>query len=999
MKDVFKKVITILILMMMLINSSLLAVISIAIDAIEEIIDESKINVLHEINLEKYINFDTESSTGVLLQYDLKTGIEYEEKEKYRPLSSTGIVLNLPEIENEYPESVEVIGKSTKATNGSNTAKDFHFSYDKQIGQLVITAVNIEDEEGNIYSENVDNARDIYTIICYYSSNCYSNRKLERKLEVSGLIQADIATENELIKELEFTKSYEVAENISGLISTDILTTDIYNGYINSNSQNATEYKTEYIENLEIETSIKSLSDEIIIYTNHSFLDREDNVIKTDDIIYKLTKIDKNNVLDILGEDGFLQILDENGKILGEINKDTETGDNGIYEITYNDLNKIVIKISKPVKVGTILLQNNREINERVTNTEINRIQVENIIRCIDNVVKEESEEQTANNTEDEMQQAKEEIQDVEKENIEIEQREIYNYLNTNIIEVKESEVNVDLAIDKKEWTNNVQNEVEMTVKLIVDNIKYKLFKNPIIEIELPNEVEKVILKEASLLYTEGLALENIEVVEKNNNKIIRAELSGMQNKYYDNEMINGAELLIPATIIIKKDIFSTDASIKVNCINNNVREVLVNKEYNVDIISINNQSNEDNKQKIDIENSERNTSIEILSEINATLGEEILQDEQVVYEHEYIRYNIKLRNNSAVKVDNINVVGNIPEGTVYIRNYYAGYYDAGGEDKYKTIEDDTVKEYNENISLDAGGEVELYYWIRVNLLEDSVSQKNIENQIAIFVAEEKVNEYKISNIVKKAKLELKINATEDDAAGNRWIYRFNIKNNTDDDITNAVIDVKLQDEMTYKPTENEINGKTDYSVIETSSGLKINIPVLKANASRIIYIEFKAMRLDDSKINFEVETYASIKGDNTDTYHSNLNKEMIHTFGIEVIQTSEKEGQELEYDEEVEYNFKIKNVSSNEFHILAITISIINYADLNLIPISAEYEYTSIDSFTNEIKTGSGMFDFGNKYVPDGVDPSSIPDLNTIFGIQKGTEINLTLKFKARRS
>ena len=47
---------------MIIINSSLLLIISNAIDVIEEIINEAKINPLCEINLEKYVKYNIGSS-------------------------------------------------------------------------------------------------------------------------------------------------------------------------------------------------------------------------------------------------------------------------------------------------------------------------------------------------------------------------------------------------------------------------------------------------------------------------------------------------------------------------------------------------------------------------------------------------------------------------------------------------------------------------------------------------------------------------------------------------------------------------------------------------------------------------------------------------------------------------------------------------------------------------------------------------------------------------
>ena len=127
MKEFIRKTISIFAIMLMMVNSSLLLVISSAVEAVQNIIDESKINAVYELNLEKYVNFKVGDSAGLMIQTNLKTGIEYEDGHEYNPLSSTGIILNTPRINDEYPENIEIVAKSTKATNGDDSGKDFNF--------------------------------------------------------------------------------------------------------------------------------------------------------------------------------------------------------------------------------------------------------------------------------------------------------------------------------------------------------------------------------------------------------------------------------------------------------------------------------------------------------------------------------------------------------------------------------------------------------------------------------------------------------------------------------------------------------------------------------------------------------------------------------------------------------------------------------------------------------------------------------------------------------
>ena len=117
MDNVIKKIFAILILFMLLINNSVLMIVSTAIDDIAKLIDESKINPIIDSELQKYVNYKiSDDQKGVLVQYKLKTGIEYRDDQQYFPIKSTKTEVELPKIDNLFPESVEVLTNSTKAT-------------------------------------------------------------------------------------------------------------------------------------------------------------------------------------------------------------------------------------------------------------------------------------------------------------------------------------------------------------------------------------------------------------------------------------------------------------------------------------------------------------------------------------------------------------------------------------------------------------------------------------------------------------------------------------------------------------------------------------------------------------------------------------------------------------------------------------------------------------------------------------------------------------------
>lgn len=934
MKKLMKKITVILVLMMMLINSSLLLIISNAVDAIEEIIDEAKINPLYEINLEKYVNYSTEDATGTVVQINLKTGIEYGEGQEYRPLNSTGVLLNLPKIEDEYPESIEVIGKSTKATNGSDEAKGIRYVYDKETGEMKLAVVNEKDDNGNIYSENVEGTRDEYTIICYYSSNCYNNKNIERNLEISGYVQTNIANDTELRKKTEITQNYIVTENISGLISTSIKTTDIYNGYINSNSQNGTNYATEYTENLEINISKKELTDEIKIDTTHSFIDKNDKETETNEIIYKSTKIDKNKVLDILGENGYLQILNENGDVLGEVNKDTEVEENGIYEVTYNDeLNKVIIKTSKPLKVGTIVLQNTKEIKETMTNIENNRIQVKNNISCINNV------KETSKIIDEDTNEEKEIVNEYTKE--------IYNFSNDNVVNIKDSETRVDLSIDKTEWTNNVQNDVTMTATLVTNDIKYNLFKSPVIEIKLPSEVEKVILGNVNLLYDENLNIKNAEVIEKDNCKIIKIEVEGTQNQYFNNSMLEGANIVISATVILKKDINSADINIESTylnesgIINDYEKEGNSSKKYNIDISTINKIGTiKAISSQISEETSNENSLItvdDISMDVKAQVGDRVLSDGDAVYEGQIIKYQVTITNTTNRNIDGIKLTGQIPEGTVYGTLNIGNYI----ENAYDYIKDENKKEYEFSITSLKPGETRTeFYEVLVNNLSSNEIEKDISNSIVTEVNNELLYNNTIRNQIKKAELSVFLKSyigRDENNSFHYFIYVRNLTNQAMENVTLYSTDFKKEMnlvEACYAESDDGIQHGD--SIGEIKDGKYVaNIDRIEPNEEKIIWLKVKLSNFEDNINEYDLRMALKAYEQEKIIYDSNENRRTAYPEYVTVVQTLDKEGEEVKYGETLNYHISIKNESK-----IRTTVNIIDYLPKELLGEEAKFEY-----------------------------------------------------------
>ena len=397
--------------------------ISEAVDAIQTNLEE-KVKALAEINLTKYENFDTTTensdtgSKGVLVQFNLKTGIEFAEGEEYVPIQETTTNINLPWIGNYKPERVEVLTKSTQATNGG---KEASYEYHASTGTLSIIA------ENNGYTENIADSRDEYEIICIYNSKCYTKNE-ENDFKVQLITYEKLNDEQGTTISNKLEEEYTCTDNISGVVSISHRTDKTYDGYITANTlNNENNYDTTYNETLRVMVSNKDIAQKIEVKENSEIS------------LYEETSVDKNQVLDMLGDKGSIDIFDENGNILKTINKDAETDENGKIKITYkNRVQNIIIQLKDLAKEGIIELRNSRVIEASAQITE-KTIPTQVFIKGINTISTEV------------------ENDDGEKitETSDLVKYERNGKINT---EIRQAVSNMDVKLDKDTLVNNTQN-------------------------------------------------------------------------------------------------------------------------------------------------------------------------------------------------------------------------------------------------------------------------------------------------------------------------------------------------------------------------------------------------------------------------------------------------------------------------------------------------------------------------------------------------------------
>ncbi len=876
--------------------------------------------------LEKYINYNlNDEDKGTLVQYHLRSGIIYKEESKVYPIKENETNIQIGKIDGKYPHDVKVIVNDTEASNG-NTDKyaNTDTGYNPETGILTIKIHN-QDENGKMISEKIPNgdSRDDYLIVCYYDTYTESPVERELSLKISSKTTVFGEENNEVYGEGDL--KHTVTENIGELTSVKNETEEIYNGYIKSNIINGTQYNTEYKEVEEINISKKEAHEKIQLIQENTFVRTNGEEIVKDlgnenQLIYKSTKFEKQNLAQILGEEGSVEILDENENLLATIDKNTQFAEDGSFTITYeNDVKSIKMKTSNIINEGSLYIENVKEIKNTLKNIE--NVKIKTLTHMIGL-----NEEEVTRKTEENV----EETQKIETES--------YRKTNENLVEIKEAKNDVKMVVNSTEWTNKQQNDVTFDITLNTDSIKKNLFKDTTLKIQLPSQVEKIILGNSSIIYGNGLSLQEpyIETDENGNSSII-ANLAGTQTQYDESNLGLMTNIKISATIILKKDIENVSDKLTLLYTNNyslngNIEEGVIEtpltiKSYNAEenpleeiVQNINSFTQPQSQDVID----------SLKMEVIPVKGDMTLNDGDIVYEGEYIKYNIKITNISNTAIDGVKVIGQIPEGTTY-GELYAEHDRYAGEYKYNF--DNSMKEKQIVIGkIEPGETYETFYEVQVNDINGG--EKEIISNIVAYVNDTEAKNYEISNTVKNAEVKVFLKSFMDNSI-DRWDYEINLQSDRNEEIT-----VELQ-----LPKEYEINsvwkteGKIEYQYNEEKNIVTIVVKPGRYFVGGFIYNS----SIDKTSNDYVAELKATAKAIyNGIEYKSNENRLQYHYFDTKVQMSSENEGKEVRYGEEIEYQVAVsiegqKNIEKLDRPL--VSVNLLDYLPSDLEAVSITYD------------------------------------------------------------
>ncbi len=481
----------------------------------------------NEIITNKTYTIDGEEKRVV--QVKIKSGI----KDNIYPIEKTQITANLLEsgkmeegkfvAENELKaEKVEVVAYSTKATNGKDGSANFgkteenklgSWEYDSESGKITITVNNSKDENNCVAWAK--NAVDEFVITYIYNEESVKNVNAFRTVVESNLkLYTDEGEHKKTVR-------YWVTNTEKAMpIELNIQAPESLSKRNIQKGESFAEAWTLNISNTQIGGDILAVSK----IDKLNIADSEDIKPVTH---YNATYINKEDFINILGENGEIVILNmATGEELGKITKESTIENNDkILGISYSEnASQIGVQISKPVKAGKLSIASRKTLNIS---------SVEEYVSKIDKI-----DSLTIN--------AIAGIQKAGEEDF-IYSTETISKQILLVSPKSNAELGINLGKDKETLPVGEENKVDFTVTLHTSKETDKLFNNPTVQIELPEQV-----KEASIVEnTEGIS--NANGLELNgitiNNNIIEVKLTGNQGEYVD---YNGQDTTITFSANLK---------------------------------------------------------------------------------------------------------------------------------------------------------------------------------------------------------------------------------------------------------------------------------------------------------------------------------------------------------------------------------------------------------------------------------------------------------------
>lgn len=444
------------------------------------------------------------------------------------PMEYVEFTSNVPEIGGTLPEKIDI-------TENGRKLNENEFTYDKEHKTLVIRKC-FNNEVNNLLG-NIN-----YNLIYIYGSQFNLDKigfevKQNLKVKPYNLNETNISFENSLEKEKtnQTTKvNIGSAENIS-------------KGYMYWQK-----YETPYDVNMNVQIQY------ILPNRNIEITEKENNLVGdktslniTNKTSYTRTVISKAEVTEILGDNGSLEIYDENtGNLIITINKDTQADENGNIVVNYENVSRIKIVIKDPAKIGNIYINSSKKIisNHGISNDILKAINKLKLTFETNNMIYSNTTEKDIN---------------------------LYNTVTKSTMEIDKTEF----------YTTDNESRINMKVNLNTQNIDYDLYKNPVLQVIFPSEFETVNIEQIGMSFENGLRLQSSNMVNNpDGTKTLTIYVTGEQQEYLNNDITANTQISITVTVKTYQNLTSRDTNITYVYTNEKAITYDNNGTYNVPV-------------------------------------------------------------------------------------------------------------------------------------------------------------------------------------------------------------------------------------------------------------------------------------------------------------------------------------------------------------------------------------------------------------------------------
>ena len=310
----------------------------------------------------KNIDYEKDGENGKILQLNVKTS--GADKNNNLPIKNSKIKIDIPEIPGMEFDDAKVEANKNSYTQGREDYEIDASNISSSINEKVLE-INVlnKEQDGKIYNSF---GEDSFTVTFLYKG----------VKEGEDVVTNNINVEIENYAGNKEEQSIEVVYDLSKPVGNVVQYTredkedSISNGYLMANTDEE-KYSITYTKKDVINISRADLISGLeIMDKDEYFVDSDSNSYSTDtpDVListYKSTEFSRDNLVNILGEEGKVSILNMNDEVISEITFDKETDENGNYVVSYEEaISKIKILTTSPIADGNITFLSTKAIKK-----------------------------------------------------------------------------------------------------------------------------------------------------------------------------------------------------------------------------------------------------------------------------------------------------------------------------------------------------------------------------------------------------------------------------------------------------------------------------------------------------------------------------------------------------------------------------------------------------------------------------------------------------------